>query len=235
MIPLLVECELSTAWVPPAMGLHLDGLLAWVLVNDSQHSGISNIKYEDIIHDLPLEKHESGVWCASHFVPVDWVGQERRYLTARTPVDEMSQLIGKGVVETKGGAIIDTVRGIAKNGQTYFTTELTLSLRAWCIGDQDAISDLLSRVPAIGVKNRMGFGTIIDNCDGSLWNVTPCEEASQMWKHRNSPVKLTEESFEAVGAWQTPYWQGKNRIWRPAPMRLSSTKNSQEKVLEEHA
>jgi CRISPR type IV-associated protein Csf3 len=227
--PLRIECRLATPWFPPAFGLHLDGLLAWSLVNDTKSAGVELIDYQAIISDLPLERHllasQAGhgdaVWCASQFVPVGWLGQERRYLTAKTSGEDMAHWIGRHVVDTKGGSTIDTVRGIAKNAQAYYTVEHVRGLRAWCIGDLDAITDLLSRVRAVGVKTRIGLGTLLPYRDGSLWEVRPDEQASQFWRRRSSPERLIDDSFRAIGSWRSPYWKGTEPIWRPMPMRIA--------------
>lgn len=220
MEALQIECELAGPWCPPAQGLHLDGLLAWVLVQDALASGAKVDNYQDVIADLPLDRHASGVWCASMFTPVGWMGQERRYLTAKTPVEDMIRNIGIGCVSTKGGSVIDTVRGPAKNGQTYITVEHVRGLRAWCVGDGQAIADLLERVPGVGVKTRLGLGSLVESADGSRWRITECEEARELWKRRASPVKLIEDSHQSIGAWKSPYWHGAEVIWRPNPIRI---------------
>ena len=150
------------------------------------------------------------------------MGQERRYLTAKTDVEDVARWIGRKVVEEKGGSIIDTARGIAKASQGFYTIEHTRGLRAWCIGDQEAIADLLSRVVAVGVKTRIGLGTLLPYDDGSLWRVRPDEQAAEMWRRRPSPVRLIADSFRAAGTWRPPYWQGNEMIWRPRPLRLSA-------------
>ncbi len=228
MRALRIECRLTTPWCPPAFGLHLDGLLSWALVSDARAAGAEFNDFQEIIADLPLQRHvfpwhgneDTSVWCASQLVPVGWLGQERRYLTAKTNVEDMSHWINRRVVEKKGGAIIDTVRGIAKNAQSFYTVEHTRGLRGWCVGDADAIEDLLSRVRAVGVKTRIGLGTLLPFGDGSLWRVTPDPEAEQLWRRRSSPVRLIDDSFRAIGSWHSPYWQGTDPVWRPTALRL---------------
>lgn len=217
---LQIDCLLATPWCPPAHGLHLDGLLAWSLVNDAVSARLPASDYDSIISDLPLQRHDSGVWCASMLTPVGWLGQERRYMTAKTPVESLARDIGSGAVDTKGGSGVDTTRGPAKNSQLFITLEHVQGLRAWCIGDQDAVTDLLSRVDSVGVKTRMGFGTLRPFEDGSLWRIRPSDEALERWKRRNSLVQLAPDSFQAVGSWKPPYWRGTEIVWRPAPLRI---------------
>jgi CRISPR type IV-associated protein Csf3 len=237
MQPLQIDCLLTGPWCPPAYGMHLDSVLAYSLVNRCVRAANSMVSsYEEIIADLPLERHENGVWKASVFHPVGWLGQERRCLVAKTDVEHMSCLIARGTVESKGGSKIDTVRGIAKNAQTFFTIEHAQGLRAWCIGDADAVSELLSDVFAVGVKTRIGFGSLLPYPGGELWRVSECEEASVHWMRRSSPTRLIQESYPAVGSWHAPYWRGNVPIFRPFPTRLpaqESSGNSQSMTIEE--
>lgn len=237
MIGLRIDCRLAGPWMPPAFGLHLDGLLGWALVEQYRREAVAShetseihkeaddepqIDYASILAQLPLQRDEmTGAWCASQFAAVGWAAQERRYLTAKTPVESMCRWINAGRVEAKGGSKIDTVRGIAKNGQAFFTIEHAAGLRAWCVGDPEEIVQLLNGyVHAVGVKTRIGLGALIEGDDGSLWSVVEDDEAHKMWRHRSMPAKVIDDSYPAIGSWQPPYWRGSDLIWRPKPMRI---------------
>lgn len=228
MKKLQIDCQLAGPWVPPAFGLHLDGLLARSLVDDAMASvtcdEAEDMTYASIIADLPLERHDAGegraVWCASQFVPVGWLAQERRYLTAKTSIEDAFHWMNRGVVSSKGVTTIDTVRGIAKNGQAFFTIEHAIGLRAWAVGDSEAIMERLTRIQGVGVKTRIGFGSLLPYDNGDLWKITEVPDDQCRWKRRSSPCKLIDDSFPAVGSWHSPYWQGHDRIWRPVPMRI---------------
>lgn len=223
MEALQIDCRLAGPWAPQAKGAHFDSLLAHVLVNrEVRGANLRRQDYAEIIADLPLDKHENGVWKASLFHPVGWLGQERRCVIGKTDTQEMSILIANGVVETKGGATIDTIRGIAKNAQLFITIEHTQGLRAWCIGDRDEIESLLADVTAVGVKNRMGFGALLPFEDGAFWRVQPCDDAHLHWMRRNSPTQLIAESYPAFGAWRPPYWRGVEQVFTPFPARLDA-------------
>lgn len=241
MIGLRVECRLAGPWVPPAFGLHLDGLLAWARVQECLQQGAEagEPDYENILASLPLQRDPAtSAWCASLFATVGWAGQERRYLTAKTPVEAMCREIIAGSLEAKGGAKIDTVRGLAKNGQAFFTAEHAQGLRAWCVGDPDDIVHLLtSFVHGVGQKTRSGFGSMIEGPDGSCWTVVEDEEAHQKWRYRSMPVATDGAAFQApnsgaglgdgilvpgVGSWKPPYWAGQEMVWRPLPVRLAA-------------
>jgi CRISPR type IV-associated protein Csf3 len=222
MQPLRIECRLATAWCPPPTGLHLDGLLGFAAVDEAVQERRAVPDYDAILAELPFARHESGVWCASIFSVVNYAGQERRYLTQKTDVITMATMIGLGVVEASGGAVIDTQRGPFKNGQAFYTVEHAQGLRAWCMGEPERILDLLGRIEAVGIKTRLGLGTLLPFDDtGELWRVVEDEEARERWKRRTSPEALTADALPAVGAWKPPYWRGTERIWRHPVERIS--------------
>jgi len=212
-------------WSPPSGGLHLDGLLAWSAVQMAmQRDDTSEQTYADLIVDLPLDRHEfddgQWVWKASIFHAVGWMGQSRQYMTQKTPAERMLEGVADGWITEKGGSTIDLQRGYAKNGQLFVTKEHAQGLRAWCVGDIDAVSEFLSHVKAVGVKTRMGMGTLRPYDDGSLFRVTPCDDAQTLWMRRNTPVQLIEGSVAKIGRWNAPYWGEKSYCWTPAEFRI---------------
>jgi CRISPR type IV-associated protein Csf3 len=221
MQPLRIDCLLGTAWCPPAFGLHLDGLIGFAAVDEAATLRTDAPDYDTILADLPFARHDSGVWCASIFSLVNFAGQERRYLTQKTDVIKMATLIGSEVVGTAGGSIIDTQRGPFKNGQAYYTVEHAQGLRAWCVGDPERILELLTRINAVGVKTRIGLGTLLPFDEtGELWKITEDPTAHERWKRRSAPVALTPDAVPAVGAWHPPYWRGNQRVWRHPVERI---------------
>lgn len=221
MEPLRIEFRLSGPWCPPHGGVHLDGLVAWAVKEEAlRNASAANLDYAAIIADLPFEKHESASgWCwkASKLAVVGYREQERRYLTAKTPVADMALAIGDRIVEEKGGANIDTVRGLGKNAALYYTLEHAQGFEAYCIGDFDALSELLQEIDAIGVKTRLGHGSLRPFEDGKLFRITHDETAAEKWKRRNAPERLLEEMIPAVGSVVPPYWKDKDYCWVPVP------------------
>lgn len=222
MEPLRIECRLAGPWSPPHGGTHLDGLLAWAIKEEALDNSAPDTKvdYDTLIADLPLERFEcDDGWCwkASLFQPVGFMGQERRYLTAKTPVMNMALAIGSRIVQEKGGASIDTVRGLGKNAALYYTLEHVHGLQAWCLGDAEAIIHLLEQVQAIGVKTRLGHGSLLPYGNGQLFQITHDPDAHEKWKHRNAPQKLTEAMYPGVGSFKPPYWKHKDYCWIPMP------------------
>lgn len=217
MEPLRIEFQLATPWSPPHGGVHFDGLVAWAVLMDAMQGGSSpDNEYDQIINDLPFERFESDEgWCwkASMLHVVGFMGQERRYLTAKTPVNNMALAIGNKTVEQKGGSYIDTVRGLGKNAATYYTLEHAQGFEAFCIGDFDALSQLLLEVHSIGVKVRLGHGSLRPYEDGKLFKITPDESAREKWMRRNAPKKLVDDMHPAIACFQPPYWKNKQYCW----------------------
>lgn len=224
MEPLRIEFQLAGPWSPPHGGVHLDGLIAWAVKEEALRNagGMAGVAldYKTLLSDLPFARHEANdgwCWKASKLEVVDYRGQERRYLTAKTPVLDMALAIGDRVVEEKGGSTIDTVRGLGKNAAMYYTLEHAEGFRAYCVGEFDALTELLGEIQAIGVKTRLGHGSLRPYEDGRLFRITPDESAHENWKRRNAPERLREDMHPAVASFQPPYWQGKSYCWVPAP------------------
>jgi hypothetical protein len=197
--------------------------VAWAVKEEALRNATASsaaVDYAAIIAELPFEKHETpDGWCwkASKLEVIGYLGQERRYLTAKTPVMDMALAIGNRVVEEKGGSYIDTVRGLGKNAALYYPLEHAQGFEAHCIGDYDALGELLQEIQAIGAKTRLGHGSLRPYDDGKLFRLTHDESAHEKWKRRNAPERLSEAMYPAVASFQPPYWKGKDYCWVPAP------------------
>jgi CRISPR type IV-associated protein Csf3 len=209
--------------------MHLDSLLAHATVANAlgTQPPFEGQTYEVLGEDLPLERHffENGqwVWQASMMHTIGFKTQARRYLTCRTPVQAMHEAVGSGWVSPKGGSLIDTSRGFAKNGQTYYTTEFSHGLVGWCVGDYDQITYLLSTITAVGGKRRLGMGALREYEDGSCFKVTPLDAAQTLWMRRASPVRLIEESIMVMENTKPPYFDRTRRVpcWIPRDCRVN--------------
>lgn len=229
MTPLQIECQFMNSWCPPVMPLHIDSLLAWATVDDAltNHPVLDDQSYDVLSLDLPLAQHQFGdgrwVWKASMLHTIGFVTQSRRYLTCRTPVQEMHEAVDSGFVSAKGGSSIDTSRGFAKNGQDYYTTEMAQGLVGWCVGDYDHTKYLLQQVSHLGAKRRLGMGELRPYDDGSFFKITPLDAAETLWMRRASPEKIIEESILMTGNFKPPYFDRTRRdwCWVPRDTRLS--------------
>lgn len=226
--PLYIRWRLSSPWVPPAFGLHFDGLLAWAVVDEAIANGATSGNYDELLAHLPLARYETPAgWCwkASYVRPVKVLGSERRHMVAKTPTymigrleEEMkAQLIERGLPDKmKGGAAVDTVRGFYKAASFYVPLQHVVALEAYCVGDPGRISELLLRVNSIGAKGRIGFGTVAEvrdsNGETALdFTVAEDEGGAEGWRYRVLPQVAADEQDRYIpveARLQPPYWQG---------------------------
>ena len=236
--PLRIRWRLSAPWVPPAYGLHLDGLLAWARVREAMNSGGTGADYESLLADLPLARHETTAgccWKASLVRPVSVLGSERRYMTVKIPTlligrleEEMKAgLRERGLLDRmKGSAGVDTARGFYKAAEFYVPLQHAAELEAFCIGDPGRIHDLLGRVASIGSKGRLGFGTVAEVPDGTGemvldFSVEADLRAETAWRYRVLPELDAAERDRYIpveARLQPPYWLGTGTTlaYRPA-------------------
>ncbi|EQD66040.1 hypothetical protein B1A_08284, partial [mine drainage metagenome] len=86
-LPLRIDWTLVTPWCPPALGLHLDGLIGFAMLEEAEAQNQSFTSYDELLAELPFARHESlAGWCwkASLVRPAAVLGSERRYSTAKT-------------------------------------------------------------------------------------------------------------------------------------------------------
>jgi CRISPR type IV-associated protein Csf3 len=156
-----------------------------------------------------LEDTEIGgemIWKASRLVPA-WIGPLQWWtMTRRT--DPLNYMWGQdtGLVKSNR-ASVDLNSGQERNYFWYLPIREASHLDAWCIGDPDAIRDLLGSARSIGKHRNNGFGLV------SRVHVQHDEVAHQKWRWRPLPVEETgsEEdpaltyapAFETV---RPPYW-----------------------------
>lgn len=218
VLPLRIEWALATPWCPPPQGLHLDGLIAWAVVQQLQVDGAMPATYEEAIADLPFEKYESPegwVWKASMVRPVEVKGSERRYMTTKTASAEFAERMHSGAIDGKPLTTVDTVRGPYKNDAFWYTAEHADRLVAYCIGDPERIVPLLDHVTHIGKRMRLDHGRVAP-VDGMLATVVEDESALNLWRQRNMPAPDNGHQ-PVMGRLQPPYWMGEGTtmVWRP--------------------
>lgn len=227
-VPLRIQWELATPWHPPALGLHLDGLLAHAVVQrkmadlDATDESQAKLTFADLIRDLPLSRFETDggtqgdrwVWMAS-LLQGDVVGSERRYMTTKTPVQSIADLTAEGLLSKKGGSKVDTVRGPYKAGSMHITLQHVKTLTAWCVGDPDQIADLLGDIHALGGKTRLGHGRILEKA-GQLFTMDEDAEAFEHWKRRLMPIEMPGYA-SVIAPLRSPYWARDTAVpaWAP--------------------
>jgi CRISPR type IV-associated protein Csf3 len=221
MIPLRVTFELMTPWVPPAHGVHLDGLLAWAAAEAAQENpDCTQADIDAAIAALPLAKHTTpdGRWCwkASLLEPRGATRLHRHFATAKTDTQAMAEGLANGWVQ--GKKTIDTVRGATKNDLYRYSSQEVAHLVGWCLGDQANVDALLSRLRHVGSRGRLGYGALRRDEEGlpciQIAPADPCE--AEHWRLRHLP-DAAEGYFPMEGRCQPPYWHspGGELVWRP--------------------
>lgn len=212
-LPLRITFDVVTPWCPPALGLHLDGLIGWALVKEAESEGRFIEDYDAVLADLPFDRHEtpSGwVWKASFVRPTHVHGTELRYMTAKTATEEFARRMVAGTIEGKPLTTIDTVRGPYKNAAEFYHIEHVDRCVAYCVGDPERIAPLLDQITHLGRRARLDHGRI-----GSF-AVDEDEQAVTLWRQRHMPEP--ENGHQPImGRLQPPYWMGEGRthVWRP--------------------
>lgn len=213
MIPLRIQWTLATPWCPPPVSLHLDGLIAWAMVKEAEDQGRFFENYDEILSQLPFAKHESEagwVWKASFIKPLQVLGSERRYMTTKTAVASMAELMTEGRIAGKPLTSIDTVRGPFKNDAFWYTIEHVDACAAYCVGDPERLAPLLDLVTHLGKRARLDHGRI------SAFTMDEDASADRLWRNRNMPEP--ENGHQPImGRLRPPYWmgEGQTQVWRP--------------------
>ena len=87
---------------------------------------------------------------------------------------------------------------------------------AWCVGDADAVIDLMSRLRGVGKMVRNGYG-LIQNV-----TVDPSEEAADKWRLRALPIDM--DGVDGVADYpvqqclRPPYWRKECQIITKEPL-----------------
>lgn len=214
-LPLRIDWTLVTPWCPPALGLHLDGLIGFAMLEEAEAKNRSFTSYDELLAELPFARHESlAGWCwkASLVRPAAVLGSERRYSTAKTSTAALAARTANGQIVGRPLTAIDTVRGPFKNDEIWYTLEHVEQCSAWCVGDPDRIVSLLDYITHLGKRGRLDHGRI----DMDQTHVVEDATALTRWQERQMPEPL-HGYVPIVGRLQPPYWQGEGAgiVWRP--------------------
>lgn len=218
LVPLRVEWRLATSWCPPPLGLHLDGLLAWAMVQQATADGEVIDQYDAILDALPLGRYETSsgwVWQASLIRGMNVRGSERRHMTTKTASEDFAHRMQDGRVVGKPLTTIDTVRGPYKNDSFWYTVEHASRCVAYCLGDPERIAPLLDHITHIGKRVRLDHGRVAP-VDGLPARIVVDDEATARWRDRNMPEPGNGHQ-PMVGRLRPPYWvgEGMTTVWRP--------------------
>ena len=229
--PLRVELEMDG----PVMGydpLHLDGLLAWCVVEAATQGRGLPPSAEP--YDLPLplaclwRDPDSGLplWASTDFEPVGGARRVVGYWHKRVPRSELVHLPPGRPWNIRPG------RGEYRELRIPLPGWLCRRWRADCLGDPLAIASLLRLLPAtVGKKRSQGYGslrsiTIHEISQFSLFDEggeprRPVPLRALVEVAAGLPVRL--EPYGRVG-WTPPYWLPvcqEESLLRPPPVPLA--------------
>lgn len=210
---------MASEFVKAGYPIHLDALLAYANVErnkfDLEDEPTQNMMNE-LLTDLPVEKYEQdGDWVfkASALMPQGDLEHSSRYITQR--MDQVALALNAAAGRVQVGKMksdqplkrhsikIDTARGVFRNQLQYYPVTKVDKLIAYCVGDKDAIEELLVEhgyITHIGAKRRMGHGFI------SSIDIYEDEAANDLWKLRVKPWQLLESDHAVRAVTKNPYW-----------------------------
>lgn len=232
MKPLRLTWRLSSPIATSGYPIHLDALVAFALTSkklqllddepgdrEDQQTTI-----RELARELPLQKAERGgdfVWKASALKPTEGstTGHGMRFWTRRTDAVDYADTFKRGLLHLRAdpenlkpySMVIDTNRGLLKNGYKFYPVKSIAELEAWCIGDPDALQELLdpaagSPIASIGARGRSGHGLI------SSFSMVEDRRAEDLWSQRAMPWTYPG-AVEMEIATKPPYWdQGNKQI-----------------------
>ena len=186
---LRIEWQLCSPLVRGEFPLHLDGLLASVAFRRAQ---AANLDPWEARHALPLARARAAgpvgeaewVFAASQVLFLDPVGPAATVtLTRRASISQIAKLIEQGVLVT-GKSNIELGTGPDKSVLLHMQVQVYARAMAFCIGDQNEISEMLNRVTQLGGERRLGYGQIRD------FSIIPDETALERWRWRTLPVSM---------------------------------------------
>lgn len=223
MEALRIEIDLVTPMASPSMPIHLDALLAYAVTEDALSAMEKPDGGQDPVRDLAepalesvLDKAQQDgewVWMASALLPEDVGDAYLRMWTRKTDPYDIAERVGDGQIAVRSkfplkpfALLVDTVRGPLKNHFNFYPVREVGKLVAWCMGDADAIYDLLeAHIQHVGQRRRSGHGKV------KAIRVIPDAEAEIRWKMRVLPWK--EECYLPMqAAFRPPYWAIENRL-----------------------
>lgn len=230
MKPLRIEWRLTNPVTGMQLPLHLDALVAYAITEEALLGGAVKGSIRSIAKDLPLEKASKGdlfCWKASALMPVKVLGHEMQMWTRKFPEEEFSELyINDQLTHVKGpinpvngrvelapyAGVINTGMGIIKNYFQHIPVRQVDHFIAFCIGDMDRLTELLSPlsgfITTIGGRKRQSAGRVSLEEGGFL--ITVDEFAQERWQDRILPWE--KEGYVPIqAAHKPPYWAIENR------------------------
>lgn len=193
--------------------IHLDSLLSYGLsrqaLEEDHPDPWGYAKHLDALV-RSVEHQGQRIWCASTLVFEPASLLQQSHMTR--PCEPLAFLAAReqGVLEEKGRQrkYLDSGSGDAKAWYLQFTYQWMHRARAWCIGDGQAIEEILCYVTHIGKYGRNNWGAI------KTVTVREDTQAQTRWRHRHLPLGMPgcEHTHYGIrhGQLLPPYWEKTN-------------------------
>jgi CRISPR type IV-associated protein Csf3 len=200
--PLRVEFTIETPMLVPRCPIMLDGLLAFGAVQRSHKQGRRDFSAQE---ELPLARFGAGadwVWQASA-LHIEYSSDS--FAVNRTRPFQFHDWVGESgrVWEVGSRDILNAATGPMKGYLLRDEVAWVKRCVAWCIGDADDVSALLSELVGVGGLVRLGWGRLKGVA------VVPDPAAAELWRRRVFPVAIPKPGDDwALGtaAIRAPYW-----------------------------
>lgn len=203
MIPLRVQIDLNGPIERPARPIHLDALVAHQLVEQTYPAVRVQSQIRALLEELPFDRATVGsdwVWTASSLA-FHWISPPMQSFAKRdVRAKDIAAFAKAGLFSNLGSnSLIKTSTGLGKPTIYAHEQQWASKAVAYCIGDAEIISSLLSTLSVIGARRR------ITSVQVTAVNVRQEPVAATLWRRRYLPVgggggRLIE------GAYRLPLW-----------------------------
>lgn len=202
--------------------IHLDALLAWCVADEATSLGSENAwsAAEDLSYLLESEASQNGwVWKASalKFTPKS----EKIMMNMIRRCDPLIYMDGfdRDRIEVRRKRnIINSASGQERAYQFLMPYQWMEKAEAWCVGDQEMISEALSRLTCVGKLGRNGFGSL------RSFSVEKDSSADMRWRMRVLPEGMAGaddvQYMPALQCLRAPYWKKTNRVMAREPILI---------------
>jgi CRISPR type IV-associated protein Csf3 len=202
MTPLHIVCQLVTGAVLPSEGcLHLDGLIAaaWCMRQDITATSAAEL----IDVEIPVQRSACGRYHLASALLYQSEQRELRYTNKRFPTDHA---LAFGDAKLKRVSMSSGVQKAFRipSERTHLVHD---RLEAWCIGEREAITDLLGVVTRVGRRRSAGEGLV------RAWTIEECEPWGPGFPVvrdgaplRNLPADDSLAGGRRYGRLTYPYW-----------------------------
>lgn len=204
--PLRIDIKLSTPMLVPGDLFHLDALLGALKVKEVERRLRTAFNPRDYHHDIPVDHYTSkgGDWVfkASAFMAEPELSGFTWMQSSRINLSVAAQHRDSGLLKYRA-AKPNPAGGPFKTSIQY-QEMMWARMKAFCIGDKAAITELLGFCRQIGGRRGVGAGQV------SSIAVTSVAADECLWHLRAMPSDWeganTDQWASSVGALRAPYW-----------------------------